>query len=163
MSSSGSPNQSRATQGKSPSLVQSRRRMSKSLRGPERNQTNAPTFDGSGSYTGAFSQSTQVGFKTSLRDVASSVSALKTSFGRISSTPIFRNMFSSDRTADQLPPPGQSDSLTDDVCSSITDAPMLPEIPLMDTSGYFYANQWGPLGTDLLTVFTSGTEASPGL
>ena len=159
MSSSGNQKQSRASQGKSPTL---RRRTSKSSREPGGNQTNAQTFDGSGSYAGAFSQSTQVGFKTSLRDVASSVSALRTGLGRIASPPIFRNMFSSGRTADQLPPSGQSDSLTDDFCSSVTDAPMLPEIPL-DTSGSFDAHQWGPIGTDLLAFFTSGTEASPGL
>src|SRR5258706_400365 len=128
MSSSGSQYQWKerllkvlASQGKSPSLaVQSRRRMSKHSRGPESNQTNAQTFDGSGSYTSTLSPSTQVRFNPSLRDVSSSVSALKTGLGRISSAPIFRNIFSYGfpvRTADQPPPLGESDSLTDDFCT----------------------------------------------
>ena len=87
-------------------------------------------------------------------DVSFSVSALQTGLGRISSTPIFRNIFSSVR---------HSDSLTDDFCSSVTDALILPEKPLMDTGGSFDVHQWGPLDTNLLAVFTSGTEASPGL
>ena len=155
MSSSGSQNQSRASQGKSPTLVQLRRRVSKSSREPGGNQTNART--------GTFSRSTQVGFKSPLRDVSSSVSALKTGLGRISSTPIFRNIFSSVRTSNQPPPPGQSDSLTDDVCSSVTDTLVLPETPLMDTGGPFDIHQWDPLDTNLLALLTSGTEASPGL
>ena len=169
MSSSGSQNQRKekflkalASQGKSPSLVQSRRRMSKYSREPESNRTNAQT-----SYAGALLQPTQVGVNPSLRDVSSSVSALKTGLGRISSTPIFRNIFSSysfpaRTTADQPPPPGQSDSLMDDCCPS-SNVLMLPETPLLDTGGSFDVHQWGPLDTNLLAVFTSGTEASPGL
>ena len=156
-SASGSQNQSLASQGKPQRPVQSTRRMSKSSREPERNQTNAQTSDGSGSYTGAFSQSTQVG------DVSSSVSALNTGLGGISSTPFFRNIISSVRTADQWRPPSQSNSLTDDFCSSGTDAPMLPEIPLIDTGGSFDVHQWEPFNSNLLAAFTSGTEASPGL
>lgn len=155
MSSSGSQNQNLASQGKSqPPLVQSRRRMSKSSREPERNQTNAQTFDGSGSCTGAFSQSTHV---------SSSISALNTGLGGIFSTPNFRNIFSSVLTANQWPPPGQPDSLTDDFSSSVTDALMLPETSLMNTGGSSDVPQWGPLGTNSLAAFTSGTEASPGL
>ena len=172
MSSSGSQNKRKerflkvlASQGKSPSLGQSKRRMSKYSREPESNQTNAQTFDGSGSYAGAPSQPTQVGFNPSLRDVSSSVSALKTGLGKISSTPIFRNIFSSYgfpiRTTDQPPAPGRSDGLMDDFCSS-SGAPMLPEAPLLDT-GRPFVHQWGPLDTNLLAVFTSGAEASPGL
>ena len=145
---------------KSPSLIQSRRRMSKYSREPGSNQTNAQTLGGSAS------PSTQVRFNPSLRDVSSSVSALKTSLGRISSTPIFRNIFSSYslpvRTADQPPPLGRSDSLTDDFCSS-SDALILPETPLMDAGGSFGVHQWGPLDPQLLDVFTIGAEASPGL
>ena len=173
MSSSGSQNQRKerflkvlASQGKSPSLVQSRRRTSKYSHKPESNQTNVQTFDGLGSYASTFSPSTQVRFNPSSRDVSSSVSALKAGLGRISSTPIFRNLFSSYsfpvRTADEPPPLGQSDSLTDDFCSS-SDALILPETPMMDTGGSFGVHQWGLLDTNLLDVFTTGAEASPGL
>ena len=115
---------------------------------------------------GSASQSAQVRFNPSLRDVSSSVSALKTGLGRITSTPIFRNIFSSYgfpvRTADQPPPLDQSDSPTDDFRSS-SDALILPETPLMDTSGSFDVHQWDPLDTNLLAGFTTGAEASPGL
>lgn len=129
-------------------------------------ETNAQTFDDSGAYAGAFSQSNQVRFNPPLRDVSPSVSALNTGLSRITSTPIFRRIFSSYgfpvRTADQQPPPGQSDGLANDSCSS-SGALMPLETPPMAAGGPFDIDQWGALDTNLLAVFTPGTEASPNL
>ena len=140
--------------------------MSRYSREPESNQTNAQTFDNSGAYAGPFSQSSQVRFNPSLSDISSSVSALNAGLGRISSAPILRSILSSYsfpvRTTDQQPPPGPSDGRTDEFCSS-SDALMLPETPMMDTGGSFDVHQWGSLDTNILAVFTTGTEASPTL
>lgn len=173
MSSSGSQNQrkerslqAQGSRSKPLSLGQSRRRMSKYSREPESDQANAQTSGNSGAYAGTFSQSSQVRFSPSLRDISSSVSALNAGLGRISSAPILRSILSSYsfpvRPTDQQPPPGPSDSLTDEFCSS-SDALMLPETPVMDTSGSVDVNPWGSLDPNILALFTTGTEASPSL